>query len=250
MADDVRIKIALICGAILLGICFDTFFLKGKQKKSLGSVLRRCRVMFFCEVKKHLLKKDSGSSIVAFPFIIILFMMLLYFVFNVMFISYNKHHAQLAMDSATRAAVLAVDEDKVTHVKNPDGSYHVYTPLDVAGAVKNYVTILDCYDDEIVCDINVTAVNPVYIPTSATSGEFWDTGTTGTVKVWNSAIGEYVNTTNTMLSKQQFEAGVFTIVADVKLDNLVGMDLLGLSDSVSIKAMKSQSSARGSIVTH
>lgn len=192
-------------------------------------------------------KDYGGGTLVAFPFFVVLFMMLLFFVFNIMYISYNKHHAQLALDAATRAAVVAVDLDKVSYVKEADGSYHVYTPIERNGAVNNCVAVLEEYMEDVDFDINVYAINPVYIPTNGSTGEFVGTEVSGTVKVWNGNIGDYVNTTQVMAENQQYEAGVFTIMANIDMRNLVGMEMLGLKDRVAIKRMMSQSSARGEV---
>lgn len=203
---------------------------------------------WYYQISNLLSARDYGGSLVAFPFLVVLFMMLLFFVFNIMYISYNKHHAQLALDAATRAAVVAVDLDNVSYVKNNDGSYHVYTPLDRNKAVNNYVSVLEAYEEDVNFAIEVYAVNPMYTPVNEDTGIFLDTGVTGTVKVWNGNIGDYVNTTQVMKSNQQYEAGVFTLMANVRMENLVGMELLGLRDRVSIKRMMSQSSARGKVI--
>lgn len=190
----------------------------------------------FSEAVKARMEDEKGAaSIILFPAICILAIMMLSMLFNVMWLSQNKYHTQLMLDSASRAATLAVgytyvvDERKAGQEYLGLDGYHLYLELDEKEAKQNANKIIERYKPDLgKVTIDSVEFNPNMTPSY----------------VWNSNSRKYE--IRSLTEERQYKSGNFSIKAKVTIPT-IGSDMYGGTPTITIEPF-SQSLAKGKVV--
>lgn len=190
----------------------------------------------FAEAVKARMEDEKGAaSIILFPVICVIVTLMLSLLCNVMWLSQTKYHTQLMLDSASRAATLAVgytyvvDERKAGEEYLGLDRYHLYLELDKEKAKENANKIIECYKPDLgKVTIDSVTFNPNMTPSY----------------VWNSNRRKYE--IRSLTEERQYKSGNFSIKAKVTIPT-IGSDMYGGTPTITIEPF-SQSLAKGKVI--